>query len=44
MGLMNFEDELKNFKIECWDHSKKNPPKHKFIGSLEISFSEIMAS
>ncbi|CAK92608.1 unnamed protein product (macronuclear) [Paramecium tetraurelia] len=44
MGLMNFQDESKNFKIECWDHSKKNPPKHKFIGSLEISISDIMAS
>lgn len=26
MGLLNYYDESKNFKIECWDHSHKNPP------------------
>ncbi|CAD8100251.1 unnamed protein product [Paramecium primaurelia] len=44
MGLMNFQDQSKNFKIECWDHSKKNPPKHKYIGSLEISIFDILSS
>lgn len=36
MGLLNYYDESKNFKIECWDHSHKNPPKHKYIGVIEI--------
>lgn len=42
MGLLNHYDEDKNFKIECWDYSKKN--NHKFIGRLEISWKEISNS
>lgn len=38
MGLLNYYDETKPFKIECWDNSKKNPPKHKYIGELEITY------
>lgn len=44
LGLLNFYDEYKNFKIECLDHSKKNPPKHKYIGSIELSYHDIMLS
>ncbi|CAD8188984.1 unnamed protein product [Paramecium pentaurelia] len=44
LGLLNFYDQYKNFKIECWDHSKKNPPRHKYIGSIELSYNDIMLS
>ncbi|CAD8170146.1 unnamed protein product [Paramecium octaurelia] len=44
MGLLNLYDEYKNFKIECWDHSQKNPPRHKFIGFIELSYHDIMLS
>jgi hypothetical protein len=44
MGLLNYGDVEKNFKIECLDNSKKNPLKHKFIGRLEKSYTEISNS
>ncbi|CAD8090844.1 unnamed protein product [Paramecium sonneborni] len=44
MGLLNFYDEYKKFKIECFDHSDKNPPNHKYIGSIELSYFDILQS